>query len=198
MTLQAGIDPAFPAAPGQMLISRAAGQGLAGGLKGEVRELLAAHGITSFVVKPVKRSYAFENKAIPHGQSWVLKVRYPGHMPTLPLGTTGACRSAAWISLHGLCWIQVCHCQRAFLTISSMRALEARCHGRKLECTVVPGPAVWILLFSPHLPQCQTSTLCRDARGGHFGHGTEPAGVCHAQAPRHGPWLAGSVQARAH
>ena len=65
-------------------------QGLASELKAEVRELLATHGITSFVVKPVKRSYAFENRAIPHGQHWVLKVRYPGSLPTLPLGTTGA------------------------------------------------------------------------------------------------------------
>ena len=64
-------------------------QGQAADLKAELRELLSSHGITSFVVKPVKRSYAFEDPNIPHGQQWVLKVRCPGTAPTLPLGTAG-------------------------------------------------------------------------------------------------------------
>ena len=64
-------------------------QGLAADLKAELRELLSSHGITSFVVKPVKRSYAFEDSHIPHGLQWVLKVRCPGSAPTLPLGISG-------------------------------------------------------------------------------------------------------------
>ena len=58
-------------------------------MKAELRELLSRHGITSFVVKPVKRSYAFEDPNIPHGLQWVLKVRCPGSAPTLPLGISG-------------------------------------------------------------------------------------------------------------
>ena len=51
--------------------------------------MLSGHGITSFVVKPVKRSYAFEDPNIPHGVQWVLKVRCSGSAPTLPLGVSG-------------------------------------------------------------------------------------------------------------
>ena len=64
-------------------------QELAGELKAEVREILSSHGISSFVVKPVQRSYAFEHPKVPHGLQWVLKVRYPATGPTLPLNLSG-------------------------------------------------------------------------------------------------------------
>ena len=64
-------------------------QELAAGLKGEVRALLGAHGVGSFVLKPVRRSYAFELDAVPRGEQWVLKARYPSVQPPLPLGLTG-------------------------------------------------------------------------------------------------------------
>ena len=68
-------------------------QELAAELKVEVRELLASHGIASFVVKPVKRAYAFEVPQVPHGQQWLLKVRYPATGPMLPQGLTGIASS---------------------------------------------------------------------------------------------------------
>lgn len=39
-----------------------------------MRELLAKHHVTQMTMKPVKRQYAFENTAVPHGTQWVLKV----------------------------------------------------------------------------------------------------------------------------
>lgn len=64
-------------------------QELAAGLKTEVRSLLAGAGVDKFVMKPVKRSYAFELDAIPAGEQWVLKLRYSAAKPSLPLGLTG-------------------------------------------------------------------------------------------------------------
>ena len=58
-------------------------------LKQEVRQLLAAHGISQFTMKPVQRGYAFEDPGIPHGQHWMLKVKYPATGSRLPLGLTG-------------------------------------------------------------------------------------------------------------
>ena len=60
-----------------------------GDLKQEVRQLLAANGISQFTMKPVQRSYAFEDPNIPHGQQWVLKVKYPANGTRLPLGLKG-------------------------------------------------------------------------------------------------------------
>lgn len=64
-------------------------QGLASDLKAEVRDLLASKGITKFVIKPVKRNYAFEQQNVPHNEQWVLKVRYDAALPTLEHGLTG-------------------------------------------------------------------------------------------------------------
>lgn len=41
----------------------------------EVRGLLTRAGVGSMRIVPVRRSYAFENKDVPHGEQWVLKVR---------------------------------------------------------------------------------------------------------------------------
>lgn len=65
-------------------------QELAAELKAEVREVLQQHGVDNFVLKPVRRSYAFELAEIPRGEQWVLKVRYPASKPSLPLGLSGA------------------------------------------------------------------------------------------------------------
>lgn len=70
-------------------------------LKQEVRQLLAAHGISQFTMKPVQRGYAFEDPAIPHGQHWMLKVKYPATGSRLPLGLKGG------NSLEYLCNIDV-------------------------------------------------------------------------------------------
>ncbi len=64
-------------------------QELAAELKAEVREVLKQHGVDNFVLKPVRRSYAFELAEIPRGEQWVLKVRYPASKPSLPLGLAG-------------------------------------------------------------------------------------------------------------
>jgi DNA polymerase alpha subunit A len=46
-------------------------------LKGELRALMLRHGIKSMRLVPVKRSYAFEDGAIPARSQWVIKVRRP-------------------------------------------------------------------------------------------------------------------------
>jgi hypothetical protein len=43
-------------------------------VKDEVRHELLKHDVTQMTMKPVKRQYAFENTAVPHGTHWVLKV----------------------------------------------------------------------------------------------------------------------------
>lgn len=50
-------------------------QGRATDLKAELRALFLKHGVKSMRVVPVKRNYAFEDAAVPHGEQWVLKVR---------------------------------------------------------------------------------------------------------------------------
>jgi len=55
-----------------------------------VRAALAAHGVARFVIKPVRRSYAFERPGVPHGAQWVLKVKYGAAAPALPLDLAGA------------------------------------------------------------------------------------------------------------
>ena len=51
--------------------------------------VLAEHGIDKFVIKPVRRNYAFELDSVPHGEQWVLKVRYSAAKPSLPNGLEG-------------------------------------------------------------------------------------------------------------
>ena len=46
-----------------------------GPVKEEVRALLQRSGVATMRMMPVRRSYAFENRAVPHGEQWVLKVR---------------------------------------------------------------------------------------------------------------------------
>ena len=64
-------------------------QALAGKVKAEVRSTLTQHGITKFVIKPVKRNYAFELATIPRKEQWVLKVKFAATSSRLPLGLTG-------------------------------------------------------------------------------------------------------------
>ena len=58
-------------------------------VKAEVREVLGNHGVSKMIMKPVKRTYAFEEKAVPHGHQWVLKVRFPQPSHSLPLQIDG-------------------------------------------------------------------------------------------------------------
>ncbi|GIM16515.1 hypothetical protein Vretimale_19154 [Volvox reticuliferus] len=68
----------------------------------EVRGLLTKAGVSSMRMMPVKRSYAFENKDVPHGEQWVIKVRYPAHMPTLPSPSGGGAPSGrTFIAIFG-------------------------------------------------------------------------------------------------
>lgn len=57
-----------------------------------MRKLLASHNIPHFTMKPVLRNYAFEQPEVPHGQQYVLKVKYSGTLPALPLGLRGKLR----------------------------------------------------------------------------------------------------------
>ena len=54
-----------------------------------MRATLTQHGITKFVIKPVKRNYAFELATIPRREQWVLKVKFAATSSKLPLGLTG-------------------------------------------------------------------------------------------------------------
>jgi hypothetical protein len=52
--------------------------GRCGELKAEIRALMLAHGIKAMRLMPVKRSYAFEDPAIPSREQWVIKVGRQG------------------------------------------------------------------------------------------------------------------------
>lgn len=53
--------------------------------------MLTKHHVSArTVIKPVKRSYAFELGSIPRKEQWVLKVKYPAADNQLPMGLTGA------------------------------------------------------------------------------------------------------------
>lgn len=52
--------------------------------------MLSSRRIDTFTMRPVKRSYAFEERALPRGLQYVLKVKYPATHAPLPLGLSGA------------------------------------------------------------------------------------------------------------
>lgn len=58
-------------------------------VKAEVRQILGKHGIVKMTMKPVLRTYAFEDTSVSHGKQWVLKVRYPSGKYSLPVNITG-------------------------------------------------------------------------------------------------------------
>jgi hypothetical protein len=78
-------------------------------LKAEVRAVLAEHGIDKYVIKPVRRNYAFELETVPHGEQWVLKVRYSAAKPCLPLGLEGALPGSLWWVIAWLYTLKVEH-----------------------------------------------------------------------------------------
>jgi len=65
-------------------------------VKAEIRQLLADHGVTKMSIRPVRRSYAFEDRGVAAGEQWVLKVKYPGNQTALPAGLRGAL-FCAWL-----------------------------------------------------------------------------------------------------
>ena len=68
-----------------------------------MRELLADHGVDNMSMRPVRRSYAFEDPAVPRGEQWVLKIKYEGTAPALPVGLTGAPQRCQAIGLRVQC-----------------------------------------------------------------------------------------------
>lgn len=101
-------------------------------LKQELHEVLESHNVSKYGLMPVKRSYAFEDATIPHGEQWVLKLRYQVLNPetgkaqgTLPLGLKGdyfvGCLGANQSPLEALllkrgimgpCWLALRGAQR--------------------------------------------------------------------------------------
>ena len=88
-------------------------------VKAEVRQILGKHGVSKMTMKPVLRTYAFEEKSVSHGKQWVLKVRF-AHDKTLPLnisgdhfsrifGTTQTCLEALILKrrIMGPSWIHI-------------------------------------------------------------------------------------------
>lgn len=57
-------------------------------VKAEIRQILGKHGIAKMTMKPVLRTYAFEDTSVSHGKQWVLKVRYPSGK-SLPVNVSG-------------------------------------------------------------------------------------------------------------
>lgn len=123
-------------------------------MKEETRALLQAHGVTSMVMKPVLRRYAFENRGVRPGRQWVLKVRYPATCPALPPGLTGAAFAAVFGANQGL--------------------LEALTLKRRLM-----GPG-WLALAAPRAvaPSAQLSWCALEVEvAGHKAVAAAPAGV---------------------
>lgn len=57
-------------------------------VKDEIRQILGKHGIVKMTMKPVLRTYAFEDTSVSHGKQWVLKVRFPSGK-SIPASATG-------------------------------------------------------------------------------------------------------------
>ncbi|KAG2444014.1 hypothetical protein HYH02_009213 [Chlamydomonas schloesseri] len=72
-----------------------------GPLRDEVRALLTKAGVGAMRMVPVRRSYAFESREVPHGEQWVIKVRYPGHMPALQLPASGSFSGKTYCAIFG-------------------------------------------------------------------------------------------------
>eukprot|EP00198_Chlamydomonas_reinhardtii_P009371 XP_001698708.1 DNA polymerase alpha subunit one [Chlamydomonas reinhardtii] len=45
--------------------------------------------------------YAFENRDVPHGEQWVIKVRYPGHLPVLQPPASGCFSGKTYCAIFG-------------------------------------------------------------------------------------------------
>lgn len=58
-------------------------------VKQEVRDILGKYGVTRMTMKPVRRTYAFEDKSVKHGAQWVLKIRFPASNHMVPLNIKG-------------------------------------------------------------------------------------------------------------
>ncbi|WCJ31178.1 DNA polymerase alpha catalytic subunit [Euphorbia peplus] len=64
-------------------------QDVAYDLKNEIAKKLLALNVSSFIMAPVKRNYAFERSDIPVGENYVLKINYPYKEPPLPSDLKG-------------------------------------------------------------------------------------------------------------
>ncbi|GLC52568.1 hypothetical protein PLESTB_000644200 [Pleodorina starrii] len=125
-------DPARKADLKKMLQERCAP------LREEVRGLLSKAGVGAMRMVPVKRSYAFENKDVPQGEQWVLKVRYPAHMPALQVPPAGGGRT--FVAIFG----------------AHQSGLEALMLKRRIK-----GPG-WLGLVQPHrVEYANQSTWCK-------------------------------------
>ncbi|GFR41814.1 hypothetical protein Agub_g2584, partial [Astrephomene gubernaculifera] len=85
----AGLEAAVKEQPGRRVELLKMLQERCSAVREEVRSLLSRAGVSSLRMVPVKRSYAFEHPEVPHGEQWVIKVRYPAHLPTLPSSSSG-------------------------------------------------------------------------------------------------------------
>eukprot|EP00883_Tetradesmus_obliquus_P007895 jgi/Sobl393_1/18556/SZX64231.1 len=86
----AALEAAVAADPSRRMELLQALHARCGELKAEIRALMLSHGVKAMRLMPVKRSYAFEDPAIPQREQWVLKVRYSAALPALPLGLSGS------------------------------------------------------------------------------------------------------------
>ncbi|KAJ3706357.1 hypothetical protein LUZ61_010062 [Rhynchospora tenuis] len=68
---------------------RAVLQDMASGLKAEIAEKLCELNVSTFMMAPVKRNYAFERCDIPSGEQYVIKISYPFKDPPLDANLKG-------------------------------------------------------------------------------------------------------------
>ncbi len=137
-------------------------------VKAEIRQLLADHGVTKMSIRPVRRSYAFEDRAVAAGEQWVLKVKYPGNQAALPAGLRGA------------------DCCRSFLMSNPSQHATNKSRRRGCRCRHKATPQCWLGVFRRQLIR------------GRFRRGTEPAGVRAPQAEGHGAVVAAAEAPRSH
>ncbi|KAJ1701947.1 hypothetical protein LUZ63_001726 [Rhynchospora breviuscula] len=72
---------------------------MASGLKAEIAEKLCELNVSTFMMAPVKRNYAFERCDIPSGEQYVIKISYPFKDPPLDADLKGE----NYLALMGTC-----------------------------------------------------------------------------------------------
>ncbi len=132
-------------------------------VKAEVTGILKKMGINKMTMKPVPRTYAFEDQSVSHGSQWVLKVRFP-QGKALPLtisgnsfvkmfGTTQSSLESLMLKrrIMGPSWIHVTKPTRVSKGSQvSYCDIEVHVEGHK---TVIAAPSGW----KPAPPICVAS-----------------------------------------
>jgi hypothetical protein len=135
--------------------------------KAELREILAKHGIKSFRMVPVKRSYAFEDPAVPHGEQWVIKVSCRMHC--IHLLTVHICYKAVLFLTQEHedakgCWVLMV-CWFALIRLYAVNRLrDESLRARGLWIPAAAAVCSWGRAMHGHATQC-AACLCGQHSG---------------------------------